>query len=127
MRTDPFQPCMASLPDTHVIAISFPCPLPMDEDVDIVFFDRDPFDLELEGDGGKGFEVHVGLPSKFVQLILRQQHGTERGPILSLIGAPQGFQRLIDTEESLVLCWVSDGLRRTPNDHHGEHDEPQDG
>lgn len=88
MRTDPFQPCMASLPDTHVIDISFPCPLPMDEDVDIVFFDRDPFDLELEEDGGKGFEVHVGLPSKFVQLIQRQQHGTERGPILSLIGAP---------------------------------------
>jgi hypothetical protein len=45
----------------------------------------------------------------------------EPGPILSLIGAPQGFQRLIDTEESLMLCRVSDGLRRTPNYHHGEN------
>jgi hypothetical protein len=118
---------MASLPDTHVILISFPRPLPMDEDVDIVFFDDDPFKLELEGDSGKGFEVQFDLPLQVIQLIQRQQHGTERGPIPSLIGAPQGFQRLIDTEESLVLCWVSDGLRRTPNDHHSEHDEPHDG
>jgi len=59
----------------------------MDEDVDIVFFDHDPFDLELEGNGGKGFEVQIDLPSQFVQLILRQQHGLEPGPILSFIGA----------------------------------------
>jgi hypothetical protein len=101
---------MPSLPDTHVIGISFPRPLPMDEDIDILFFDHDPFNRELEGDGGKGFEVHIDLPSQFVQLINRQQHRMEPGSILSLIGAPQGFQRLIDTEESLVLCRVSDGL-----------------
>ncbi len=124
MRTNPLQPCVASLPDTHIIDISFPCPLPMDEDIDVVFFDHDPFDLELEGDGGKSFEVQFGLLFQFVQLIQRQQYGMEPGPILSLIGAPQGFQRLIDTEESLVLCRVSDGLRRTPNDHYGKHDEP---
>jgi len=118
---------MAPLPDTHVIGISFPCPLPMDEDVDIVFFDHDPFNLELEGDGGKGFEIHVDLPLQFVQLTLRQQHGMELGPILSFIGAPQGFQRLVDPEESLMLCRISDGLRRTPSYHHGEHHEPHDG
>ena len=112
---------MPSLPDTHVIGISFPRPLPIDEDVYIVFFDHDPFNLELEGDGGKDFEVHVDLPFQFVQLINRQQHRMEPGPILLLIGAPQEFQRLIDTEESLMLCWVSDGFRRTPNYHHGEN------
>lgn len=99
----------------------------MDEDIDVVFFDHDPFSLELDGDRGKRFEVQFSLPFQFVQLIQRQQHGMEPGPILSLIGAPQGFQRLIDTEESLVLCRVSDGLRRTAHDHDGEHDEPQDG
>ena len=99
----------------------------MDEDVDIVLFDRDPFDLELEGDGGKGFEVRVDLPPQFVQLIQRQQQGVEPGPILSLIGTPQGFHRLIDTEESLMLCGVSDSLRRTPNDRHGKHNKPHDG
>ena len=99
----------------------------MDEDVDVVLFNRDPFDLELEGDGGKGFEIYVSLLSQFVQLSQRQQHGLESGPILSLIGAPQRFHRLIDTEESLMLCWVSDGLRRTPNDYHSKHDKPHDG
>jgi hypothetical protein len=64
---------------------------------------------------------------QFVQLVQRQQHGMKPGSILSLIGAPQGFQRLIDTEESLVLRRVSDGLRRTSNYHYGEHDEPQEG
>lgn len=118
---------MAPLPDTHVIGISFPRPLPIDEDVDIVFFDHDPFNLELERDGGKGFEIHVDLPLQFVQLLLRQQHGMERGPILSLISAPQGFQRLVDTEESLVLCWVSNGLRRTSSYHYGKRYEPHDG
>jgi hypothetical protein len=117
---------MASLADTHVIGVSFPRPLPMDEDVDIFFFDHDPLNLELERDGGKRFEVHVDLPSQFVQLIHWQQHGMEPGPILSFIGTPQGFQRLIDTEQSLMLGRVSNGLRRAPNDRHGEHDEPHD-
>jgi hypothetical protein len=49
------------------------------------------------------------------------------GSILSLISAPQGFQRLIDTEEALVLSRVSDGLRRTSNYHYGEYDKPQEG
>ncbi len=127
MRTDPLQPCEASLSDPHVSGVSFPRPLPMDEDVDIVFFKRDPFDLELEGDGGKGCEVHFNLPFQFVQLIHRQQQGMELGPILSLIGTPQGFHRLIDTEESLMLCWVSDGLRRAPNDRDSKHDQPHNG
>jgi hypothetical protein len=111
---------MAPLPDTHVTGISFPRPLPMDEDVDIVFFDHDPFNFKLEGNGGECFEIHVDLPSQFVQLIQRQQHRMEAGPILSLIGASQRFQRLIDTDESLVLRWVSDGFRRTPNHHCGK-------
>jgi hypothetical protein len=51
----------------------------------------------------------------------------EPGLILSLIRAPQGFHRLIDTKEPLVLCRVSDGLRRTPNDRHRKHDQPHDG
>lgn len=127
LRTDPLQPCVATLPDTHVIIISFPRPLPMDEDVDIVFFDYDPFNLELEGDGGKDFEVRVDLPFQFVQLVQRQQHGMKPGPILSLIRAPQRFQCLIDAKESLVLGRIADGLRRTPTYHQGEHDEPHDG
>ena len=121
MRTHPLQPCVTPLPDTHIIDIFLPRPLPMDEDVDIVFFDHNPFDLELEVNGGKGLEIHVDLPLQFVQLTLRQQHGMEPGPILSFIGAPQGFQRVVYPEESLVLCRVSDGLRWTPNRHHGEH------
>jgi hypothetical protein len=121
MRTNPLQPRVTPLPDTRVIGISFPRSLPMDEDIDIVFFDHNSFDLELEGDGGEGFEVHVDLPLQFVQLILRQQHGMEPGPILSLIGTPQGRQRLVDTEESLVFCRVSDGLRRAPNNYDGEN------
>lgn len=127
VRTNPLQPCVATLPDTHLMIIPFPRPLPMDEDVDIVFFNHDPFNLELKRDGGKGFEIHIDLPFQFVQLVQRQQHGVEPGPILSLIRAPQGFQCLIDTKESLVLGRVSDGLRRTPTYHHGEHDEPHDG
>ena len=127
MRTDPLQPCEASLSDPHVSGVSFPRPLPMEEDVDIVLFKHDPFDLELEGDGGKGSEVHFNLPFQFVQLIHRQQQGMELGPILSLIGTPQGFHRLIDTEESLMLCWVSDGLRRAPNDRYSKHNQPHDG
>ena len=127
MRTDPLQPCVASLSDAHIIDISPPRSLPMDKDVDIVFFDHDPLNLELEGDGGKCFEVHVDLPSQVFQLIHGQQHGMELGPILSLISTPQGLQRLIDTEESLVLCGVSDGLRRTPGDQRRQHQETHDG
>ena len=98
----------------------------MDEDIDIVFFDHDPFNLEFERDGRKGLEVHVHLPLQFVMMIDRQQHRTESGLIFLLIGDSQGFQRLIDPEESFVLCGVSDGLRRTPNHHHSQHQEPHD-
>jgi hypothetical protein len=110
VRTNPLQPCVAPLPDTHIIGVSFPRPLPMDKDINIVLFDHDPFDFNLKGYGKEGFEVHLDLPPQFIQLFQRQQHRMKPGSILSLISAPQGFQRLIDTEESLVLRRVSDGL-----------------
>jgi hypothetical protein len=97
----------------------------MDENVEIVLFDRDPFNLELEGDGGKGGEVHVDLLSQFVQLIHRQQQGMEPGLILSLISTPQGFHRLIETEEPLVLSRVPDGFGRTSPDGHSQQQKPR--
>ncbi len=99
----------------------------MDEDIDVVFVDHDPLARKLKGDDGKGFEVHIDLPLQLVQLLQRQQQRLKPGSILSLIRIPQGLDGLVDTEESLVLDRVPDGLRRTSDHQHGERDEPHEG
>jgi len=52
---------MASLTETRIVRIFFPQPLPMHEHIDVVPFDHNAFDREVQRDGTKRLEIALSL------------------------------------------------------------------
>lgn len=115
---------MAALPHARVIGIFSPDPLPIDEHIEIVLCKHDSLDLELKRDRIKRFKVRLGLTLKLLQLIPWQQHGLKTRPILTLIGASEGFQRLIKAKQTLMFGRVLNRFSRAPRDGKRQQQEP---
>ena len=58
---DPLQFRMATLPESWIVRIFFPQPLPMHKDIDVVPFDHDAFNRKVQHDGSKRLEISLGF------------------------------------------------------------------
>ena len=108
---------MPALARTHFGWIPFPLPLPMDEHIDIVAFNQNALDRKLQLNLAKGVEVAVDIPLYLIQTPGRQQQRLQRTAVLLYVGLTEGFHRLVDPENSVVVVFVLKGFPCTTYNH----------
>lgn len=108
--SDPLQSRMASLTEARIVRIFFPQPLPMHEDIDIVPFDHNAFDREVQRDGTKSLEIALGSFSQPVKLVNRHHERGQIRRIFLQIGLAKRFHCPIDTEIPFVIFGILNRL-----------------
>ena len=102
---------MASLTEARILRIFFPQPLPMHEYINIVPFDHDALDCEVQRNAAKRFEIALGLVPQPVKLFNRHHERGQIRRIFPHIGLAKRFHRPINTEVPFVIFRI---LNRLP-------------
>lgn len=103
---------MAPLALARLTGISFPLALPMDEHVDVLSFDQDTLDRELQLNLVKRIEVAVNLPLHLIQISRGQEQRLDPAAVAIYVGLSQRFDGLVDAEDAVMILFVLNSFSR---------------
>ena len=126
--SDPLQSRLTSLTEARIVRIFFPQPLPMQEHIDIVPFDHNALDGEVQRDGTKCLEIALGFFPQPVKLVNRHHELGQIRRIFLHIRLVIRFHRPIDTEIPFVIVGILNRLSAAADSDQGYRaEQEQDG
>jgi len=117
---------MTAMPDTGILRVFFPQPLPMHVNIYVVIVDHDALDVKVHGHVVEQFKIGFCLLLQPLRGLCRHHKRCDAGTILLHVRYPKRFDRFIDTKVPLMILGILHRFRAAARADHPEYEDDRD-